>query len=63
MKLAPDGSQSVFRADSGRTNGNTFDQLGRFLSCEGAGILRQAKSQCSPTGMRASGITARMTLS
>ena len=36
MKLAPDGSQSVFRADSGRTNGNTFDQLGRLVSCEGA---------------------------
>ena len=36
MKLAADGSQSVFRADSGRTNGNTFDQLGRLLSCEGA---------------------------
>ncbi|MCI0422495.1 MAG: SMP-30/gluconolactonase/LRE family protein [Acidobacteria bacterium] len=36
MKLAPDGSQSVFRADSGRTNGNTFDQQARLLSCEGA---------------------------
>jgi gluconolactonase len=36
MKLAPDGSQSVFRAESGRTNGNTFDPLGRLLSCEGA---------------------------
>jgi len=36
MKLAPDGSQSVFRTESGRTNGNTFDQLGRLLSCEGA---------------------------
>jgi gluconolactonase len=36
MKLAPDGSQSVFRADSGRTNGNTFDPLGRLVSCEGA---------------------------
>jgi len=36
MKLAADGSQSVFRADSGRTNGNTFDQSGRLLSCEGA---------------------------
>jgi len=36
MKLATDGSQSVFRADSGRTNGNTFDQQGRLLSCEGA---------------------------
>ena len=36
MKLSPDGSQSVFRAESGRTNGNTFDPLGRLLSCEGA---------------------------
>lgn len=36
MRLASDGSQSVFRADSGRTNGNTFDQSGRLLSCEGA---------------------------
>jgi gluconolactonase len=36
MKLAADGGQSVFRADSGRTNGNTFDQLGRLISCEGA---------------------------
>jgi gluconolactonase len=38
MKLAPDGSQSVFRADSGRTNGNTFDPMGRLVSCEGAEI-------------------------
>ena len=36
VKLAADGSQSVFRADSGRTNGNTFDPLGRLVSCEGA---------------------------
>ena len=36
MKLAADDSQSVFRADSGRTNGNTFDQSGRLLSCEGS---------------------------
>jgi len=36
MKLAVDGTQSVFRGDSGRTNGNTFDPLGRLLSCEGA---------------------------
>jgi gluconolactonase len=26
----------VFRADSGRTNGNTFDAQGRLISCEGA---------------------------
>lgn len=36
MKLAPDGVRSVFRADSGRTNGNTFDREGRLLHCEGA---------------------------
>jgi gluconolactonase len=36
LKLAPEGSVSVFRADSGRTNGNTFDAQGRLISCEGA---------------------------
>ncbi|MDA1049392.1 MAG: SMP-30/gluconolactonase/LRE family protein [Planctomycetota bacterium] len=36
MKLAPDGTRSVFREPSGRTNGNTFDQQGRLLHCEGA---------------------------
>ena len=35
-RLAADGGLSVFRADSGRTNGNTFDAQGRLLSCEGA---------------------------
>ncbi len=36
LKMAPDGLVSVFRADSGRTNGNTFDAQGRLISCEGA---------------------------
>lgn len=36
MKMAPGGAVSVFRADSGRTNGNTFDAQGRLISCEGA---------------------------
>ena len=36
LKMAPDRSVSVFRADSGRTNGNTFDAQGRLISCEGA---------------------------
>src|SRR5262245_44085631 len=36
LKMAPDGVVSVFRADSGRTNGNTFDAQGRLISCEGA---------------------------
>jgi gluconolactonase len=36
LKLAANGTRSVFRADSGRTNGNTFDRQGRLLHCEGA---------------------------
>src|SRR4051812_12400557 len=35
LRMTPDGQVSVFRADSGRTNGNTFDAQGRLLSCEG----------------------------
>src|SRR5689334_18074455 len=36
LKRDPAGNVSVFRADSGRTNGNTFDGQGRLISCEGA---------------------------
>lgn len=36
LKLAPDGMRSVFREPSHRTNGQTFDSLGRLLHCEGA---------------------------
>ncbi|MGO9466518.1 MAG: SMP-30/gluconolactonase/LRE family protein [Isosphaeraceae bacterium] len=35
-RMIPDGTLSIFRADSGRTNGNTFDAQGRLISCEGA---------------------------
>jgi gluconolactonase len=35
-RMAPDGALSIFREDSGRTNGNTFDAGGRLISCEGA---------------------------
>ncbi len=35
-RLAPNGSRTIFREDSGRTNGNTFDDQGRLISCEGA---------------------------
>ena len=31
-RLTPAGVLSVFRADSGRTNGNTFDASGRLIS-------------------------------
>jgi len=36
LKMDAQGSVSTFRADSGRTNGNTFDAQGRLISCEGA---------------------------
>jgi gluconolactonase len=35
-RMAPNGAISIFRADSGRTNGNTFDVRGLLISCEGA---------------------------
>ena len=35
-RMTSEGVVSVFRADSGRTNGNTFDARGRLISCEGA---------------------------
>jgi gluconolactonase len=36
MQRAPTGEISVFREPSGRTNGQSFDQQGRLLHCEGA---------------------------
>jgi gluconolactonase len=34
--MDPKGNVTVFRADSGRTNGNCFDAQGRLISCEGS---------------------------
>ncbi len=36
LKLAPDGTRSVFREPSHRTNGQTFDGDGRLWHCEGS---------------------------
>ena len=36
LKLTADGTRSVFREPSGRTNGQTFDHSGRLYHCEGA---------------------------
>jgi gluconolactonase len=36
LRRAPDGTLSVFRQPSHRTNGQTFDRQGRLLHCEGA---------------------------
>ncbi|MBI2808615.1 MAG: SMP-30/gluconolactonase/LRE family protein [Planctomycetes bacterium] len=35
LKMDPKGKIDVWRADSGRTNGNAFDAHGRLISCEG----------------------------
>jgi len=35
LKMDAKGKVTVFRADSGRTNGNAFDAGGRLISCEG----------------------------
>jgi gluconolactonase len=35
-RMAADGALSIYRDDSGRTNGNTFDKHGCLISCEGA---------------------------
>jgi gluconolactonase len=35
-QMSPAGGLQVFRADSGRSNGNTFDAQGRLVTCEGA---------------------------
>jgi len=35
-RLTLDGKLHVFREDSGRANGNTFDAQGRLVTCEGA---------------------------
>src|SRR5579862_9079957 len=35
-KMDTKGTVTVFRADSGRTNGNCFDAQGRLVSCEGS---------------------------
>lgn len=57
MKLAADGSQSVFRTDSGRTNGNTFDQSGRLLSCEGAEMGPGGRRRMVRTDLKTGEIT------
>jgi gluconolactonase len=36
LKMDAKGVVTTFRADSGRTNGNYFDALGRLISCEGS---------------------------
>jgi gluconolactonase len=35
LKMDVKGAVTIFRADSGRTNGNCFDAAGQLISCEG----------------------------
>jgi gluconolactonase len=57
LRLAADGRLSVFRADSGRTNGNTFDAEGRLISCEGAESGPGGRRQVVRTDLRSGKVT------
>jgi gluconolactonase len=57
MRLSTDGQLSVFRADSGRTNGNLFDREGRLVSCEGAEMGPGGRRRMVRTDMRTGEIT------
>ena len=52
MKRAADGRLSVWRADSGRANGNMFDAQGRLVTCEGAEFGDGGRRRITRTDMR-----------
>lgn len=52
MKQAADGTLSVWRADSGRANGNMFDAQGRLVTCEGAEFGDGGRRRVTRTDMR-----------
>ena len=74
-RMTPEGKVTIFREESGRTNGNTFDAQGRLISCEGAEqgpggadassapTSRRARSKSSPIAMKGNATTAPMTSS
>jgi gluconolactonase len=57
LKMTPRGEVSVFREDSGRTNGNSFDAQGRLLSCEGFGLGPGGRRRVVRTDMRTGQVT------
>jgi gluconolactonase len=57
LKASADGKVSVFREDSGRTNGNTFDAEGRLISCEGAESGPGGRRRVVRTDLRTGAIT------
>ena len=58
MKRAPDGALSVWRADSGRANGNMFDAEGRLVTCEGAEFGDGGRRRITRTDMRTGAVEA-----
>jgi gluconolactonase len=52
MKRGADGTLSVWRADSGRANGNMFDAQGRLVTCEGAEFGDGGRRRVTRTDMR-----------
>jgi gluconolactonase len=56
-KLSAGGSLEVFRENSGRTNGNTFDAEGRLISCEGAELGPGGRRRMVRTDMKTGEIT------
>lgn len=52
LKMTYDGQHSVFRYPSGRTNGQTFDQLGRLWHCEGNEFGRDGNRRVTRTDLR-----------
>jgi gluconolactonase len=52
MKRAANGALSVWRADSGRANGNMFDAQGRLVTCEGAEFGDGGRRRLTRTDMR-----------
>ena len=52
MRRAPGGTLSIWRADSGRANGNMFDAQGRLVTCEGAEFGDGGRRRITRTDMR-----------
>lgn len=57
MKLSADGALSVFCADSGRANGNLFDQEGRLVSCEGSEMGPGGRRRIVRTDLKSGQVT------
>jgi gluconolactonase len=57
LKMNHKGDVSVFRSDSGRTNGNAFDARGRLVSCEGFGLGPGGRRRIVRTDMETGAVT------